>query len=110
MTFLTVFSAPKPFTNPHIDTIQRNAIQSWQHLGPDVEAYLVGHEDGMAEVAVEYGVPLLADVKRNESGTPLVRSIFDLAAPGQREPLSGVTSMVTSCYCQISWRDPPDRS
>ncbi len=86
MAFLTVFSAPKPFTNPHIDIIQRNAIQSWRHLGPEVEVFLVGQEDGMAEVAAEYGVPLLADVKRNDAGTPLVSSIFDLARQASSSP------------------------
>ena len=86
MAFLTVFSAPKPFTNPHIDTIQRNAIQSWQHLGPEVETLLVGQEDGMAEAAADYGVPLLAEVKRNEAGTPLVSSIFDLARRASSSP------------------------
>ena len=86
MAFLTVFSAPKPFTNPHINTIQRNAIQSWQHLGPEVEVFLVGQEDGMAEAATEYGVPLLAEVKRNEAGTPLVSSIFDLARRASSSP------------------------
>lgn len=86
MAFLTVFSAPKPFTYPHIATIQRNAIQSWQHLGPDVEVFLVGQEAGMAEAAGEYGVPLLADVKRNEAGTPLVSSIFDLARQASSSP------------------------
>jgi hypothetical protein len=86
MAFLTVFSAPKPFTNPHINTIQRNAIQSWQHLGPEVETLLVGQEDGMAEAAADYGVPLLAEVKRNEAGTPLVSSIFDLARRASSSP------------------------
>ena len=86
MAFLTVFSAPKPFTNPHINTIQRNAIQSWQHLRPEVEVFLVGQEAGMAEAAAEYGVPLLAEVKRNDSGTPLVSSIFDLARQASSSP------------------------
>jgi hypothetical protein len=86
MAFLTVFSAPKSFTNPHINTIQRNAIQSWQHLGSEVEVFLVGQEEGMAEAAAEYGVPLLAEVKRNESGTPLVSSIFDLARKASSSP------------------------
>jgi hypothetical protein len=86
MAFLTVFSAPKPFTNPHINTIQRNAIQSWRRLGPEVEVFLVGQEDGMAEAAAEYGVPLLADVKRNQAGTPLVSSIFDLARQASSSP------------------------
>jgi len=86
MPFLTVFSAPKPFTNPHINIIQRNAIQSWMRLGPEVETFLVGQEAGMAEAALEYGAPLLADVKRNEVGTPLVSSIFDLARRASNSP------------------------
>ena len=45
MTLLTVFSAPKPFTNPHIALIQRNALQSWLNLGDGVEVLLVGDED-----------------------------------------------------------------
>ena len=51
---LTIFSAPKKFTDPHINIIQRNAIQSWQSLGPEVDVILVGEEDRMAEVADEY--------------------------------------------------------
>lgn len=78
-TLLTIFSAPKPFTNPHIDIIQRNAIQSWQQLGPEVEVILVGEEDGLSEVAAEYGVAHLPNVARNDWGTPLVSSIFELA-------------------------------
>jgi hypothetical protein len=79
MSFLTVYSAPKPFTNPHINIIQRNAIQSWMRLGSDVDVILVGDEVGMAEVAGELGVQHLPDVERNEWGTPLVSSIFELA-------------------------------
>jgi hypothetical protein len=84
---LTIFSAPKPFTNPHIAVIQRNAIQSWLHLGPEVEVLLVGQEPGLAEAAAEYGVSLLANVDRNDSGTPLVSSIFSLARQASTAPL-----------------------
>ena len=77
--FLTIFTAPKPFTDPHIAVIQRNAIQSWMHLGQGVEVILVGDETGMAEVAGEYGLTHLPDVEANEWGTPLVSSIFGLA-------------------------------
>ena len=73
MSLLTIFTAPKPFTNPHIATIQRNAIRSWLAL-PEVEVVLIGEEAGMAEVAVELGVRHIPDVKRNASGTPLMRS------------------------------------
>ena len=79
MTSITIFSAPKPFSDPHIDLIQRNAIQSWQCAGNDVEVILVGEEDGLAEVATEYGVQYLPNVARNHLDTPLVSSIFQLA-------------------------------
>jgi hypothetical protein len=77
MPLITLFSAPKPFTNPHIATIQRNAIQSWTLL-PDVEVILLGEEAGLAEFARELGVKHLRNVARNESGTPLISSMFQL--------------------------------
>lgn len=86
MSLLTIFSAPKPFTNPHIATIQRNAIQSWMNLGSEVEVFLVGEEDGLEEVAIEFGQQVLKDVTRNESGTPLVSSIFSLAREASTSP------------------------
>jgi hypothetical protein len=86
MSFLTVFTAPKPFTNPHIAAIQRNAIQSWLHLGDDVTVLLIGEEDGLGEVASEYNVRHLPHVERNTSGTPLVSSIFDLARKASDSP------------------------
>ena len=87
MSFLTIFSAPKPFTNPHIATIQRNALQTWLHLSEEVDVLLVGEEPGLAEVAAEARVPLLNQVARNDSGTPLVSSIFNLARQQSNSPL-----------------------
>ena len=78
MPLITLFSATKPFTNPHIAMIQRNAIKSWTLL-PDVEVILLGEEIGLAEVAKELGVKYLPAVARNESGTPLISSMFQLA-------------------------------
>ncbi len=78
MPFITFFSAPKPFTNPHIAMIQRNAIQSWTLL-PDVEVILLGEETGLAEAAHELGVRHISQVKRNANGTPLIASMFELA-------------------------------
>ena len=86
MTYLTVFSAPKAFTDPHINTIQRNSIQSWQQLGSDIEVVLVGEEDGLAAAAEDYGVKHLPDVSRNEWGTPLVSSIFQLVRDASSSP------------------------
>src|SRR5512144_1455865 len=87
MHFLTIFTAPKPFTDPHIATIQRNAIQSWCHLGSEVEVVLVGEETGLAENAAQFGLRHLPQVERNELGTPLVSSIFSLARQASNSPL-----------------------
>ncbi len=86
MPDLAIFTAPKPFTDPHIRTIQRNAIQSWLRL-PDVQVILVGEEDGLAETAAEFGLLHLPDVRRNQHGTPLVSSIFQLAREAAEAPL-----------------------
>ena len=84
---LTIFTAPKPFTNPHINMIQRNALHCWQSLGAAVEVIMVGDEEGMAAVAAEYGVQHLPDVKCNRFGTPLISSIFGLARDASDSPL-----------------------
>jgi hypothetical protein len=78
MPLITLFSAPKPFTDPHIALIQRNAIKSWTLL-PDVEVILLGEETGLAEAARELGVKDIPNVARNESDTPLISSMFKLA-------------------------------
>lgn len=78
MPLITFFSAPKPFTNPHIAMIQRNAIRSWTLL-PDVEVILLGEETGLAEAARELGVRHISNVERNLNGTPLISSMFQLA-------------------------------
>ncbi len=87
MPFITIFSAPKPFTDPRIDIIQRNAIRSWLSLGEEVGVILVGDEAGMAAVAAEYGVTQLAGVTCNAQGTPLVSSIFAEARRASDSPL-----------------------
>ena len=84
---LTLFSATKPFTNPHITVIQRNAIRSWQQLGPEVQVVLIGNETGVAETAAELGVLHLSQVENNALGTPLLSSIFELARQVNDSPL-----------------------
>ena len=59
--------------------IQRNAIKSWTLL-PEVEVILLGEETGLAENARELGVKHIRNVARNESGTPLISSMFELGA------------------------------
>lgn len=77
MPLLTLFTAPKPFRDPHIDMIQRNTLRNWQALGEDVEVVVIGDEPGIADVCREYGIRHLPNVVTNEKGTPLIGSIFD---------------------------------
>jgi hypothetical protein len=86
MSLITLFSAPKPFTDPHIAMIQRNAIKSWALL-PDVEVILLGEETGLAEAAKELGVKHIPNVAHNESGTPLISSMFQLARENSNSDL-----------------------
>lgn len=86
MLDLAIYTAPKPFTDPHIRTIQRNAIRSWQALGDTVEIWLVGDEEGVAETASEFGVGYIPDVQRNSSGTPLIDSIFNTVRESSTAP------------------------
>lgn len=86
MSLITLFSAPKPFTNPHIAMIQRNAIKSWTLL-PDVEVILLGEETGLVEAAREFAVKHIPNVKCNENGTPLISSMFQLARENSNSDL-----------------------
>ncbi|MBE0670308.1 MAG: hypothetical protein IH588_06955 [Anaerolineales bacterium] len=86
MPLITLFSAPKPFTDPHIAIIQRNAIKSWTLLH-DVEVILLGEEMGLAEVAKELGVRHIPTVVRNEAGVPLISSMFKLARENSNSEL-----------------------
>jgi hypothetical protein len=75
---ITLFASPKPFRG-HIAVIQRNAIQSWLQLRPACEIILLGDDEGTADVAREFGLRHIPDVARNEYGTPLLNSLFELA-------------------------------
>ena len=80
MAELAIFSAPKPFSDPHIATIQRNAIRSWAGIGPWIDVFLIGDEEGVAENAAELGVGHL------EQGTPQVDSMIELARAASDAP------------------------
>lgn len=85
MAFLTIFTAPKPFTDSHVNIIQRNAVQAWTRL-PDVDVILIGDEPGIPEAANEFGVRNFPLVKRNEKGIPLVNSVMEIGHAGSDSP------------------------
>jgi hypothetical protein len=95
MPLITLFSAPKPFINPHIAMIQRNAIKSWTLL-PDVEVILLGEEMGLAEAARELGVKYIPNVVCNQSGTPLVSSMFQLARDASQRSHSDLLCIINA--------------
>lgn len=72
---LTIFATPKPFEG-QIGIIQRNAIQSWLLLSPEVEVILIGDDLGTAETAREFGLRHVKQIERNETGAKYLSSIF----------------------------------
>lgn len=79
MPLITLFTAPKPFLNPHISMIQRNALHNWKALGDEVEVVVIGDEPGIGEACSALDLKHLPDVRCNDQGTPLISSIFELA-------------------------------
>ncbi|MFH1401648.1 MAG: hypothetical protein ABIG40_01665 [Parcubacteria group bacterium] len=75
---LTIATVPKPFKNPHINIIQRNAIQSWLLLEPRPQVILFGNDEGIAEAAKEFGVLHVPEIE-NEFGIPLLNRVYSLA-------------------------------
>lgn len=91
MPLLTLFSAPKPFTDPHIAIIQRNALQSWQQLA-EVQVILFGDEPGLAEAAAECGAIHVRDLPRSPSGAPRMDAMFRLAREISPTPLQAIVN------------------
>ncbi len=87
MPFLTIITSIKPFVDPHIIKLQRNAFQSWKELGPDVDIVVVGEETGLAEVCQEMGLRRAPAIRRSKIGTPLVSSIFELGRQASTSPV-----------------------
>lgn len=93
MAYLTIFSLPKGFVDPHVSLIQRNALASWRHLGDDVEVLLMGDDPGVAEAAQEYGATHVGEPSKNEFGTPLLDWAFrEAVARGSGEYLCYVNA------------------
>jgi hypothetical protein len=75
---ITIYTTARPFVG-HYAVIQRNAIQSWRLLSPDVQIILLGNDEGYQQVAREFHCEQISDVEVNEFGTPLLRSMFEKA-------------------------------
>jgi hypothetical protein len=84
---LTIFTAPKPFVDPHIINIQMNALRSWKALGKDISIILIGDEEGAEQAAANLELHYFPDVERNNLGTPLISSIFEIGRALNESPL-----------------------
>ncbi len=73
---ITLFALPKPFVDPLITRIQKNAIHSWTQMSPAVEVILFGDDYGIEEAADELGVRYGGAIRRNKFGTPLLSDAF----------------------------------
>lgn len=72
---ITIFAVPKSFVGS-VGVIQRNAIASWTKLEPQPEIILLGNDGGVGEIAREFNLKHIPDVRVNERGTPLLNDIF----------------------------------
>lgn len=73
---LTFFTTAKPFSG-HSAIIQRNALESWKQLSPEVEVILFGDEPGAAGICGELGLHHEPQVKRHESGMKYLNYMFE---------------------------------
>src|SRR5215472_6961866 len=73
---LTFFATAKPFIGQNA-IIQRNALESWKQLSPEVEVILFGDEPGAAEICGELGLHHEPQVKRHESGMKFLNYMFE---------------------------------
>jgi len=87
MPLITLFTAPKPFVDPHIKIIQENTLDNWLALGEAVQVVVIGDEPGIAEACAERGILHLPNVRCNKMGTPLISSIFQLARGVNDSPI-----------------------
>lgn len=75
---ITFFTTAKPFRD-HSGVIQRNAIESWRALHPEIEVILFGDDAGAAEICAEFELRHEPDVERNEFGSKRLDYMFQQA-------------------------------
>jgi hypothetical protein len=72
---ITFFSCPKSFEGK-FNIIQRNAIKSWLNLNIKKEIILFGNDKGVEDMANEFKLVHIPDIKTNEKNIPIVGDIF----------------------------------
>jgi hypothetical protein len=72
---LTIITTFKPFEGI-FNIIQRNALESWLRFIKNCDVVVVGEESGVTDVANEYGLKIVKEIKRSKFGTPLFSEII----------------------------------
>lgn len=72
---LVIFAIPKPFKDPHIITIQHNALASWTQLH-DTQVIIFGKEVGFKKALNKYQIIYKPKIAKSEQGTPLLSDAF----------------------------------
>jgi hypothetical protein len=107
---LSIFATAKPFLG-HIGIIQRNAIQSWTRLHPDVEVILFGNDEGAAalvsDLSRDFSIRHEPHVECNELGTKRLDYLFARAQSIARHDLLCYINcdiILTSDFCRALQR------
>ena len=89
---VTILTAPKPFDDPHIKVIQKNALRSWKALGSKVDIIVLGNDEGIKETTRTLGISHHPDVVCNERGTPLISSMLDIGRGISQSPFLAIVN------------------
>jgi hypothetical protein len=89
---ITIVTAPKPFVDAHISTIQRNALRSWLALGDEVAVVVLGDDEGISANSKDLGIRHIPGVRCNEKGTPLISSMLELARKETDSPYLAIVN------------------
>lgn len=82
----TIFTIPRAFDG-HAGVIQRNAIESWRRLHPEIQIVLCADDPGVDAVAAEMSVEHIPSIDRSAFGTPYLDSAFAKIRQAARYPL-----------------------
>jgi hypothetical protein len=89
---VTILTAPKPFVDPHIITIQNNALRSWKALGDQVDIIILGNDAGISEAVQPMNISHFPDVACNEKGTPLISSMLEIGRSASNSPFLAIVN------------------
>ena len=89
---VTILTAPKPFVDPHIQLIQKNALRSWKALGNQVDIIVLGNDEGITENMISLGIRQYPNVRCNDKGTPLISSMLEIGRNESSSPYLAIVN------------------